>query len=314
MRLFENSESAAPRRGDKAVAAVILGLLAVGCGVQVGQEETAETKQAAGATTLFTFPSGVSRYLKVETEWECPWVCAPQAPSEYPLPPECWEDCGLKYKKVILSATSDYADETPVGAYINPMPREDRGCGPQAVQNLLSYYGTDLTMDQVTPVVHTIAFWGFPEIATTPDSLMYGLTTLLNYAWGVNQISTVTRHSNIGNLTDNVIPQLLNGNPVAVLVTSGTHWVVVTGWRAPDDFYVIDYDSGSGSWEPGTNLAFGGWGLGPALVTGYGGYYPRTIITTSVEPAPPYTPPPCPSPWYVCGESTAWNPYSCQCE
>lgn len=258
-----------------------------------------------------------TRYVNKEYQYVCETTCPPQSwQQEVNIDPgPCWQDCGFKAVKVVLSATRAAADAgQPFGAYVYPDPHVYKGCGPQAGQNVAAFYGDHYNIWQAASKVPTWSFWYASDIASTPDGLRDGVKRLLDRG---QQVASVRRHSHIGSLRDRVVEQLLQGNPVIVLVNSGNHWVTVTGFQAPNKYHVIDY--GHNRWRTDAELGFHGWGAG-AFTLGFQGYNPRTIITMSVarDPSRQDLPAADPNPpnachWVPCGESSAYDPATCSC-
>jgi hypothetical protein len=271
------------------MAAVALALAAAGgCGPLPADEAEAVEQ---GLTSLNSITAvhlpRVTRYLRVDkikfdNTAECPTVCSEPVSSDgYTIPSMCGQDCRDQYKVVLLSDTPERAAAGyMVGAYINPVPREYHGCGPQAVQNLLNYYGDQLPLSEILPAVDTISFPGSSEIASTPDSIIKGGKTLLDSRGG--QQATITRYSNLNDLRSFVIGELLAGSPPLVNIHDGNHWVLVTGYKddpSGKSYFIVDYANGTGAWTSYADLQFGG--VFP-LLTGYGGWYPRTVLSTRV--------------------------------
>jgi len=276
------------RRPAASITAALTLALATGCGPQPdgATEEGQQALTSLNSTTAVHLPR-VTRYLRVEKVHfdninECPTVCTDAIIADgYYVPPACSKDCGDKLVKVLLSdSPQNAAIGEMVGAYINPVPRLRWGCGRQAVQNLLNYYGDQLPLTDIAPGVDSIGFEPFSsEIAVTPDQLIKGGKTLLDSRGG--QEATITRYSSVQDLRKFVIGELLNGNPPLVNIHDGDHWVMVTGWRddpSGENYFIVDYDKGH--WVTYESLRFGG--VNP-LVYGYGGWYPRTVLSVSVK-------------------------------
>jgi hypothetical protein len=321
-----------PHRRRLLVALALTSAVA-GCGLENG-EPLEESQQGLtlppGATNALLgisrvdFPKA-SRWVRVNREWRCD-ICGPSYSSDgYPIydPPVC--TCDWWYKEVMVSASNaDAINEVPFGSYINPTPRVYQGCGVQAVQNILAYYGDQKSIYDVAKFVGTI-WLGPGNLGSTPDQVMSGLNLLLN---GFNQKATTSRQSYVTNLHTRIIGELQAGRPVAAIVRAGNHWQVITGvrsdpvWRSLYQYYVVDYENKAtgtgpyGVWKNESELRFDDWDIAPTLVSGAGGYYPQTLVTTTVTAAPPPPPSPpayCPTPWYSCGEYQTWNPNTCSC-
>jgi hypothetical protein len=156
------------------------------------------------------------------------------------------------------------------------------GCGPQAIDNVLSYYGIDKTIQDVAPHVTTIAL-NSSNIASTPDAVAGGLQAMLN-AWG-DGVFTVQRLSG-ADMRWEVRNSLEAGDPVIMLVQGGGHYQVATGLLA-DEYHVIDY-VGKDAWVSELNIGFQ-FGSGPwaGIFGGVdGGYQEDTLVKVSRAPKP----------------------------
>ncbi len=160
------------------------------------------------------------------------------------------------------------------------------GCGPQAAQNVLNYYGVQMPIEEVAQHVATFGLVAGSQnqsIATFPDDLANGLQGLLDNQVAANHF-VVTRSSGVdyGVEIQNAID---SGNPIILLVDGGDHYQVATGYTETEA-YVIDYPSGDTSegnqWRYQSDL---GMKLSTAasifstISFGDGGFEDYTVIT-----------------------------------
>jgi hypothetical protein len=192
------------------------------------------------------------------------------------------EECDLGWKSVALYPGLP-GDPGP-----NVFPAYDdgnwsyKGCGPQAAQNILAYYGVYLPIEEVARWIWVWEFWWDPgNLQTTPDALVSGLQRLLDH-YAIGQYK-VTRHQNFV-LYYPAVASLLKGNPLIVMVNGGAHWQVVTGyrWNNQGEFRVIDYPGEQGeTWMTDGGLRRdleGGMELWGSLFQ-FEGFNHSTIIT-----------------------------------
>jgi hypothetical protein len=161
------------------------------------------------------------------------------------------------------------------------------GCGPQAAQNVLNYYGVQMPIAQVAQYISTFGLVAGDQdqsIATFPDDLASGLQNLLNDQVAAHHFA-VARHSGVAPSIE--IEKAINaGKPIILLADGGYHYQVVTGYNL-GSYYVIDYPSWQTTegnrWrtesELGLGLSTGMTFLSDALI-GYGGFSDDTIVTT----------------------------------
>jgi hypothetical protein len=191
-----------------------------------------------------------------------------------------------------------------------------QGCGPQAIMNVLSYYGNTSTFPVAWgclkrgplhvvkpghPPTYPCIKWGpttyvhgvpigvvAPNVdqvsdprggwATSPDNLADALRRLLA-SYGDGNF-TVDQRSGV-DVRSVVRGELRQGNPVILLVNGGDHWVVATGLSV-NNYHVIDYPGGS-RWVAESDMGFS---LRPpaSLSLGFGGYESNTVITIHRAP------------------------------
>jgi len=160
------------------------------------------------------------------------------------------------------------------------------GCGPQAAQNILNYYGVQMRVqdiaEQYIPTFGVIAGSNDQDIATFPDSLASGLQRLLTDKLGnhfvVRRRSGVTVPLEI----DNAIKK---GTPIIVLVNGGNHFQTVTGYDQSGAF-VIDYP-GNDQWRSkfGLDTELSWYSAIFSTVSfGAGGFESNTVITIDYVP------------------------------
>lgn len=124
-----------------------------------------------------------------------------------------------------------------------------RGCGPQAAANLGSYVlGYDLQVQDVRDYTNV---WIWPlwadeddegvQIGTTPDRLVESIARTLNL--DLHRYNIVKKHEAE---LEEIHPYLARGFPVIVMSKGGNHYYTVTGYRAPDQYFVTDYLGGDG--------------------------------------------------------------------
>jgi hypothetical protein len=205
------------------------------------------------------------------------------------------EDCENNVAAVELHATKSAAQSgaDPFRAYVQPSGWQYLGCGPQAVQNFTNYIGTPQTIQETAANTSTYSLGFLPDfiknrlpddiatgVATTPDDLADSLgwhtrSSESNYYW----------HANGGASLDQVKVELMKGWPVVLLVLNGWHYQMVTGFRAPDLYYVIDYAGNEGNhsgWTHARDLGYDSLEGAPSYVPfGFGGYNASTMLTVS---------------------------------
>jgi hypothetical protein len=162
------------------------------------------------------------------------------------------------------------------------------GCGPQAAQNVLNYYGVQMPIAEVAQHIATFGLIAGDQnqnIATFPDDLADGLQGLLNNQVSANHFS-VTRRSGVdpGIEMQNSID---SGNPIILLVDGGDHYQVATGYNETQA-YVIDYPTGvtteGNQWRYQSDLGMAlstGASIFSTISFGAGGFEDYTIINIS---------------------------------
>jgi len=163
-----------------------------------------------------------------------------------------WQtDCGARSSYVGLFESA--ADEAN-GTLFKEHPQANYlGCGPKAAQNVLRFYGLNLTLEAIRSRMSTYDIPFSDQIATLPGDLASGLQRMLNeYGDGDFIVRT---HSGVD--MNAVKSALAAAAPVIVLVHGGTHYEVATGYfgayNASSDFHVIDY-VGKSRFESGLDL------------------------------------------------------------
>jgi hypothetical protein len=156
-------------------------------------------------------------------------------------------------------------------------PREYLGCGPQAIKNVLAWYGVEKDIGEIKKYVKTWTFKGSDGVATTPDDLRDALQKMLN-AWGDGTF-TVDRKSN-ADMRGETRRALKEGSLPILLVNGGTHYQVATKLAA-NEYTMIDYPWKSNHLRTDAvegdvmnfDINVPGW-----FVTGYHGYERNTMI------------------------------------
>ncbi len=196
------------------------------------------------------------------------------------------------------SAASLYADDGAVArgevfpAYNEGSSWTYLGCGPQAAQNVLNYYGVPMPIAEVAQYIPTFALQAGQSdqfvggIATLPDSLESGLQNLLNAKAGGGTY-VVKRTSDE-----------FYGNPVILMVKGGNHYQVVTGYEpngSGNRYHVIDY-AGNDAWVNDSDMDLGLSGAAAVLhdaawistlgVSDGGGLNDHTVISIEFTPTP----------------------------
>jgi hypothetical protein len=191
-------------------------------------------------------------------------------------------DCSVygPYASLHADATAA-AYNAPFPAYYQGSDWEYWGCGPQAAQNVLNYYGVQMPIvevDQYIPTFGLIAGSNDQSIATFPDDLASGLQRLLNEKVAPGHF-TVTRRSGVYATTE-VDKALRAGNPIILLVNGGNHYQVVTA-TGTGGVHVIDYPFGD-TWRSWDSLEMDlPWysDIFSTVSFGAGGYEDYTVIT-----------------------------------
>jgi hypothetical protein len=136
----------------------------------------------------------------------------------------------------------EYQDKSHLGPTTKPSkidnekpvcyPASDKyyfGCGINAAQSALAYFGIYKIQGELKAFINTISFPTTSNIAVYPDDLKNGLQKLLIIA-GLNNIR-VCRRSDItkDEKVQSINQSLLAGFPVIALVDGGSHWIVIVG-------------------------------------------------------------------------------------
>jgi hypothetical protein len=186
----------------------------------------------------------------------------------------------------LYASSADFASGTIFSAYEDPT-WSYFGCGPQAAQNVLNYYGVQMPIAEVAQYISTFGLIAGDQnqsIATFPDSLASGLQNLLNDQVAANHFA-VARRSGVAPSIE--IENAINGGtPIILLVDGGYHYQVATGYNL-GGYYVIDYPSAVTSegnrWRTESDLGMGlstGMTFLSDAIIGYGGFSDDTIVTT----------------------------------
>jgi hypothetical protein len=196
--------------------------------------------------------------------------------------------CDVPASGALYASFADAASGTIFSAYEDPT-WSYWGCGPQAAQNVLNYYGVQMPIVDVAQYIATFALEAGEQdqsIATFPDDLASGLQNLLNDRVAANHFA-VSRHSGVAPSVE-VENAINSGAPIILLVDGGYHYQVATAYDGFGDYYVIDYPSADTSegnqWRSESAL---GMGLSPGMTfvsditLGYGGFNDNTIVTTN---------------------------------
>jgi hypothetical protein len=230
---------------------------------------------------------GIKRYVRKM----CGSICIKSgrpSPKTHQIPCEEWfQTCGGQLPPLPVGVDL-FADENAMNnnvdfqAYNQGSDWHYEGCGPQAIQNVLSYYGVDKKIQDIAPYVSTIHF-SDSNIATSPDKVREGLQNMLN-AWGDGNFN-VQRLSNV-DIRSTTRYQLESGSPVIILVHGGSHYQVATGLSG-GDYHVVDY-VGNDAWapeyptlDPGLS-DFSLWES--AFSGGFQGYQAYTVVTVTRTP------------------------------
>jgi hypothetical protein len=197
-----------------------------------------------------------------------------------------WEDDCSQF--TVPQGAVLYADDG-ARATNNPFPAFDDGtghpyvgCGPEAVQNVLEYFGArdvlgrPITMDIVTQFVKTSNWGGWSKgLGSYPEWVRDGLQNLLNAFADGNYTVTVKSWTDVGGTLRS---ELKAGNPVIVLANGGSHYLTAVGYDGPD-FWVVDYP-----WNgPPQKVAYGDLGTeffdGGDFISDLHGWKSQTVIT-----------------------------------
>jgi len=259
-------------------------LLATGSASSCGDlAEDVETVQSAlSVYYTYAYPD-TTRVMKRDCGQKCVQLYLPPDGNLHAIHCLKWvTDCSVPGLNTTLHADSAAMNANAIfPAYNQGSSWEYNGCGPQAAQNVLNYYGVQMPIVDVTQYIHTfglIAGSNDQGIATFPDDLASGLQRLLNEKVAPKHF-TVTRRSNVYP-TEEVDKALRSRNPIILLVDGGTHYQVVTG-TGTGGVWVIDYP-GNDHWRQPTDLDMDlPWysDIFSTVTYGAGGYEDYTVIT-----------------------------------
>jgi hypothetical protein len=160
------------------------------------------------------------------------------------------------------------------------------GCGPQAAQNILNYYGVQMRVQDIAqqyiPTFSLIAGSNGHDIGTFPDTLASGLQRLLTDKLGNHFV--VQRRSGV-TVPLEIDAAIKRGTPIIVLVNGGNHYQTVTGYNQSEAF-VIDYP-GNDQWRSkfglDTELSWYS-AIFSTVSIGAGGFESNTVITIDYVP------------------------------
>jgi hypothetical protein len=198
---------------------------------------------------------------------------------------KCGDWCeGSGLKEIML-----LANRGDTSAYPATANGEYRGCGVSAIGNMLNYItGAHNTTYSVYGWAGSHN-WALPwpldylnsNQGMTPDMLeemlQYGLAN------SEHRYHTAKIHNaKLPAALPDIIASLKAGYPVAMLVNNGNHWQLITGYRAPDTFWMIDYTTPKSN-QPLKERKFSDLGfdsLSSALsaLHGFQGVHPGTYI------------------------------------
>jgi hypothetical protein len=256
-----------------AVAIAALAGAADGCGAESEIE-----RQNLGLTNVQTVVTHVHH-----------WSTGPETVVRY-LVTECADGSARCDEPTKIFLQRDRNDGVPFGATAQG---SYQGCGPQAVANVMGY-----VLGNVVSVADTKRWtetWGSGDhIGTTPDKLQHAVDMGLKVDY--HQYQIVRGHD--GPTLPELKRYLLTGYPLVLLVNGGDHYQMVTGYQAPDWFYVVDYaweDTGTsytkitsydptrkdlllGQWKHFPDLRFYVLDPVPMLAFGFEGYRPKTYL------------------------------------
>jgi hypothetical protein len=231
---------------------VLAALALIGCAEPAEETETAS--QGLTKDIEVKVAEGLNRIVRRT----CGRTCAkwtPRKPPKPGLPPvsTCikWVDsCTAGVPPVgakVYANAASAASDTPFQAFNEGPSWQYRGCGPQAAQNIVAYYGGQVPIATANSFMSTFDVPFSDSIATSPDDLTNGLKALLRvYTDG---IFDVQRFSDVVPIRDAVLNELLGGHPVIMLVQGGDHYIVATGVDLlKRQYYIIDYPNKAGRW------------------------------------------------------------------
>ena len=195
-------------------------------------------------------------------------------------------DCTAPPVKVTLHADDAARSAGVVFSAWKQPDWEYWGCGPQAAQNVLNYYGVQMRVQEIAgdyiPTFAWIAGSNERNIATFPDSLASGLQRLLTDKLGDHFV--VRRHSGV-NVPIEIENSIKKGNPIIVLVNGGNHLQTMMGYDSSSVF-AIDYpynDQWRSRFDLGTELSWYST-IFSTISLGAGGFESNTVITIDYVP------------------------------
>jgi hypothetical protein len=251
-----------------------------GCGDLAEEVETVQSAVSAYWTYAY---ADTTRVMKRGCGQKCAQYTLPTGGNLHSIQCLRWvTDCSVPGPYESLHADYAAANANAIFPAYNQGPSwQYDGCGPQAAQNVLNYYGVQMPILDVAQYIHTfslVAGSNDHSIATFPDDLASGLQRLLNEKVAPKHF-TVARRSNVnpGIEVDNA---LRSGNPIILLVNGGDHYQVATG-TGTGGVFVIDYP-GNDQWRDWTSLGMDlPWysDIFSTVSFGAGGYEDYTVIT-----------------------------------
>ena len=232
-----------------------------GCGdpredVENPREDVETVQSALSASRSFTF-GGIQRVLSTVCGKKCvKLVATPGPPGSLRPTFTCGQyapDCTLPVSGALYADSAALASGVIFPEFNEGPSWQYSGCGPQAVMNVLNYYGVQMPIAEVeqhVPTFALVAGGSNQSIATYPDDVKNSLQELLNNRVAANHF-VVSRWSGVQPSIE--IPNAINsGNPIILLVNGGDHIQVATGYDQTRA-YVIDY-AGQGQWRNQSDL------------------------------------------------------------
>ena len=265
---------------------VFLSIAAVAA-CQVPDEQESQTEVTSQKLSTQTYPvrvrDNVTRYVRMQCDELCSirtGVCAPYCQGSFLREIVLLENSG---------ATTAYP-ATASGPY--------KGCGVSAIANVANYITGAF---HTTESVHRWAGhknWGFVwplsylnkdqgmTVDSVNDYLKIGLGDYRH-----RYFTTKVHNASLPAALPDIINSLKAGYPVVMLVNGGYHYQVITGYRAPDTFFMTDYTSQPLKERRFHELEFDNLGRLPSALFGFQGYHPGTYIkVTGYQLAPGGTP------------------------
>lgn len=267
----------------------------LGCGGGGGgdsREDVESVQSAFSLTQTFTF-GGTQRFLGTNT------VCAQQCVKIAPLvagPPgsglpriQCLQyawNCNVPPVSGGLFADANALASNVIFPAYNEGPSWTySGCGPQAGQDVLNYYGVQMPIAEVGQYVPAFTWSAGSDasaMATCPDDLASGLQNLLNDQVAANHF-VVSRHTGVDPYTE--IPNAINsGNPIILLVDGGYHYQTATGYDSSTGRAFVTDFAGNDQWKYVSDLGMQiSSTLQPLSIVpcGWGGLGDDTIINVN---------------------------------